>query len=138
MLSALGLLFIFFVAVFIIRGQYKKQLRAEGITAKVQVLSKEALTTTKGKTKAVFLYIALFEDAVESEPNDKPAMDTSTIDGKIDALFEKSGVNTPLGNYRKLKIQVPKDRYARIKTGDWIEFVYLKGEPEKGLLKDVL
>lgn len=141
LIAIIGLLALFFTIVFFMRGQYKDKLRKEGIVSKVKVLDKERLRSSKGKTKATYLYIALFENDADVPKNiekEKLEKENKSIDDKIDALFANKEDVGKIGKYKKIKIAVPTDRFSRIQIGDWVEFVYLKDQPEKGLLKEVL
>lgn len=131
-------LLLFFAFVFIKNNQYNKKLREEGIKTQAQVINKEKLVTTKGKTKQHYITLAVFEDTAHIQST-KEVVETKpqNINDKIDALFGKTK-SAPIGNYQSIMITVPSEEYTQLNLYDFVAFVYLKDEIKKGKLASMI
>lgn len=132
-------LLLFFAFVFIKNNQYNRKLRTEGIKTQAQVISKDKLMTTKGKTKQRYVTLAVFEGTTQIQQKIKPTEDTKpqNINDRIDALFGKKAT-APVGNYKTVMITVPSEEYNQLNINDLVEFVYLKNELKKGKLASMI
>lgn len=114
---------------------YHERLLSDGIRVQAQVINMETVQTLKKKkTIHAYLYLAVFEEMTGiPEPKEKVDLASlNTIDEKIDAMFENLDPIKPIGNYKEVRKDVDLSRYGATQIGDWVTFVYLENELEKG------
>lgn len=139
--SFLTILLIFFASVTINKIRYEIHLLSDGIRTEAQVIKKYHLKTKTGKIKKSYIEYAVFEDTttVSKKQHKEINKNPKNIHDKIDNLFENFGSkNTPIGDYKTVKISVSLERFGATKIGDWKTFVYLKNEVEKGIPLEIL
>ncbi|MCB0539705.1 MAG: hypothetical protein KDE33_19470 [Bacteroidetes bacterium] len=146
--AVLGVLIvIFLVVVGIQKHQYKVSLLKNGIRTQAQIVdiievsNKEYAKGRKFKRTKHFLELALFEqDSLNTQPLEtQEKKDIKSGEDVVDSLFDKIGVKPiAYGEYKKVRVQVAGENYKGKKIGDWVTFVYLPNEAEKGLLLDQL
>lgn len=134
------------MGLFIIAGieQYNKtkELREKGIRVEALVINKEVLKnkTHRGKSKGYShsskyaIDLAVFIDTTKANKHIKPKEEPQSIDDKIDALFEKTSFNINPSEYHKIRTYVDVSNFRNISANQWVIYVYLPNEIEKGRL----
>ena len=128
-------LIVFFIVVAVKINQYNDNLLKNGIRVNAQVLDLSQLKTRKGVIKKSFVDLALFEEAPKVEQEQNNASNGTSIDDKLDALFEEYGSkNSPMGEYESIQITTSSKNYNELSIGKTVVFVYMQGELKDGKL----
>lgn len=128
-------LIVFLIVIAVSISQYNKKLLIEGVRVNAQVLDLSQLKTRKGVIKKSFVDLALFEESPKVDQEQNNASNGTSIDDKLDALFEEYGSkNSPMGEYESIQITTSSKNYNELSIGKTVVFVYMQGELKDGKL----
>jgi len=127
---------LFVVIVFFIVKQENRKLFNEGIRVEARILNKntQGNYSRKGRSKKrYYLTLAFFADTAQAKVEIvRPK--SENINDKMDALFENVTAQRIMGEYTSGTLTVSNETYQRLKIGDVVTVVHLRGKPETARL----